>query len=73
MNGLTRRRRKSFKVVSLMSSVETVPAQIPIRNLRDYLAELLSAPGAEERFSAQDIDDAVGVFAVNGVKVNLPK
>ena len=52
-----------------MSSVETGPARIPIRNVRDYLVVLFSVPGAVERFSAEDIDDAIGVFAVNGVKV----
>ena len=63
------RKRKSFKVVDLMSSSDSCPVQPPIANLRDFLVKLLSAPGVEERFSAKDVDDAIGVFAVNGVKV----
>ena len=64
------RKMKSFKVVDLMSSSDSCPVQPPIANLRDYLVKLLSAsPGLEERFSARDVDDAIGVFAVNGVKV----
>ena len=57
-------------MVDLMSSSsESSPAQAPIANLRDFLVKLLSAgPGVTERFSARDIDDAIGVFAVNGVK-----
>ena len=45
------------------------PVEPPIANLRDFLVKLLSAAGVEERFSAKDVDDAIGVFAVNGVKV----
>ena len=64
------RKRRSFKVVDLMSSSsDSSPAQAPIANLRDFLVELLSSgPGVAERLSARDIDDAIGVFAVNGVK-----
>ena len=55
-----------------MSSSDSCPAQPPIANLRDFLVTLLSdAKGMEERFSAGDVDDAIGVFAVNGVKVRL--
>ena len=65
------RKRRSFKVVDLMSSSsDSSPAQLPIANLREFLVELLSSgPGVAERLSARDIDDAIGVFAVNGVKV----
>ena len=68
------RKRRSFKVVDLMSSSsdssQSCPAQAPIANLREFLVELLSpGPGVTERLSARDIDDAIGVFAVNGVKV----
>ena len=65
------RKRRSFKVVDLMSSSsDSSPAQAPIANLREFLVELLSSgPGVAERLSARDIDDAIGVFAVNGVKV----
>ena len=65
------RKRRSFKVVDLMSSSsDSSPAQAPIANLREFLVELLSSgPGITERLSARDIDDAIGVFAVNGVKV----
>ena len=65
------RKKRSFKVVDLMSSTsDSSPAKTPITNLRDFLVELLSSgPGVTERFSARDIDDAIGIFAVNGVKV----
>ena len=66
------RKRKSYKVADLMSSSNSCPRQPPIANLRDFLVTLLSdAKGMEERFSARDVNDAIGVFAVNGVKVRL--
>jgi hypothetical protein len=56
-----------------MSSDAQSPAVTGIAQLRKFLVDFLAENtiAAAENINASDVDDAIGVFAVNGVKVRM--